>query len=103
MFCFSVLNAAVFENFATLMGWYAYGRSLIMIGNVPITIPIIEYLVIYVTLRMLRHMSIPTWCKPFIVGFSEMLFDFTLDPVAVRMVYSTAEIPFRNWAMDLVH
>ncbi|OLS12712.1 MAG: hypothetical protein RBG13Loki_3658, partial [Promethearchaeota archaeon CR_4] len=35
---------------------------------------------------MLKHTSIPTWCKPFIVGFMGMLFDFTLDPVATHQI-----------------
>lgn len=45
--CFIFLYAAVYENFATLVGWYGYGRSLVMLGNVPITVPVFEYLVIY--------------------------------------------------------
>ncbi len=44
----------MYENFATLMKWYGYGRSLIMIFNVPITVPIVEYLVVYSTLRILQ-------------------------------------------------
>jgi hypothetical protein len=96
--CFVLLNAAVFENFATLMGWYGYGHSIIMIFNVPITIPIIEYLVVYTTLRLLDTMEVPTWCKPILVGFSGMLFDFTLDPVAVRLIYPTAEGTIARWS-----
>ncbi len=96
--CFVLLNAAVFENFATLMGWYGYGRSAIMIFNVPITVPIVEYLVVYTTLRLLDPMEVPTWCKPILVGFSGMLFDFTLDPVSVRLIYDTAEGTIARWS-----
>ncbi len=88
-FCFCVLYAAIYENFATLMGWYRYGQSLIMIFNVPITVPIVEYLVVYASLRLVKHMKFPTWCKPFLVGFMGMLFDFTLDPVALKQVFAT--------------
>ena len=97
LLCFTLLYAAIFENFATLMGWYNYGKSLIMVGNVIITVPVIEYLVVYVTLRLLRTMKISTWCKPFIVGFSGMLFDFSLDPVSVRLIYSTFEGTIGRW------
>jgi hypothetical protein len=97
LLCFTLLYAAIFENFATLMGWYNYGKSLIMVGNVIITVPVIEYLVVYTTLRLLRTMQIPTWCKPFIVGFSGMLFDFSLDPVSVRLIYSTLEGTIGRW------
>ena len=95
-FCF--LNAAVYENFATIMGWYAYGRSLIMIFNVPFSIPLVEYLVIYSSLRLLSWRETPTWAKPFIVGLSGMTFDFSLDPVAIRQVFDTAEGLRGRWS-----
>lgn len=97
MVCFVFLNAAVYENFATLMGWYAYGRSVLMIFNVPLTVPIIEYLVVYTGLKMLSKMEIPTWCKPFIVGFTGMVFDFALDPVAILQVFQTRETLIGRW------
>jgi hypothetical protein len=87
--CFVFLNAAVYENFATLMGWYGYGRSILMIFNVPLTIPILEYLVVYAALRLLGTMDIRTWCKPFIAGTLGMLADLSLDPLAVRQVFQT--------------
>ncbi len=93
MFCFSVFYAAIYENFAVLAGYYDYGKSLLMIGNVPLSVPIIEFLVVYAALRMLRHMNIPTWCKPFIVGLSGTLFDFTLDPVSVRLICPDLQYP----------
>jgi len=86
--CFTFLYAAVYENFATRMGWYAYGPSLLMIANVPLSIPIIEYLVVYATLRLLGFTEMPAWCKPIIVGFVAMLFDFSLDPIAVKLIHS---------------
>ncbi len=97
MFCFCVLYAAIYENFATLMGWYNYGRSLIMIFNVPITVPLVEYLIVYVSLRMVKYMNVPTWCKPIIVGFMGMLFDFSLDPVAIKQIFLTDEGIIGRW------
>ena len=52
-FCF--FNAAVFENFATVMGLYGYGRSLLMVFNVPLSVPLVEWLVVYTTLRLLAQ------------------------------------------------
>jgi len=98
MVCFCLLDAAVYENFATLMGWYGYGRSLLMIFNVPLTVPIVEFLVIYSTLRMLQTMKIPTWCKPFIVGLAGMIFDFSMDPLATMQVVATREGTIGRWS-----
>jgi hypothetical protein len=95
--CFVFLNAAVFENFATLMGWYGYGRSILMLFNVPVTIPILEYLVVYSSLRILGKMNIKTWCKPFIVGAFGLLADLSLDPLAVRQVFNTQEGTIGRW------
>lgn len=95
--CFVLLNAAVFENFATLMGWYGYGRSVLMLFNVPLSVPILEYLVVYSSLRILGAMKIRTWCKPFIVGVFGMLVDLSLDPLAVRQVFATQERTIGRW------
>jgi hypothetical protein len=97
MICFCLLYAAVYENFATLVGYYGYGRSIIMIFNVPLTVPLIEFLVVYTTIRILSYMDIPSWCKPFIVGLSGMMFDFTLDPIAIKQVFTTDEGIIGRW------
>ena len=54
--CFVFLNAAVFENFAVLQGWYGYGRSVLMLFQVPLSVPILEYLVVYSSLRIMSAM-----------------------------------------------
>lgn len=98
MICFVALNAAVYENFATLMGWYGYGRVLFRIGNVPLSVPLIEYLIVYATLRMLDHMAVPTWTKPFVVGLSGMLLDFSLDPISIKLINATREGVIGRWS-----
>jgi hypothetical protein len=98
LFCFIVFYAGAYENLGTILPLYHYGRSFIMIANVPITVPIIEYLVVYAALRMLGKMRIPTWCKPLIVGFFGMLQDFTLDPLAVRQVFQTTGGAIGRWS-----
>lgn len=98
LLCFCLLYASVYENFATLMKWYGYGRSLLMIGNVPLTIPIVEYLVVYTGLRLAESMALPEWTKPFFVGFQAMVFDFSLDPVSVKLVRDTQEGRIGRWS-----
>lgn len=95
-FCF--LYAAVYENFATLMGWYGYGRSILMVFNVPLSVPLVEYLVVYSSLRLLALTKAPTWTKPFIVGLSGMVFDFSLDPLALRQIFETHEGRIGRWS-----
>lgn len=97
LFAFCFLYAAVYENFATLQKWYGYGRSILMVFNVPFTIPLVEYLVVYSTLRLLEHSGSPLWTRPLVAGLSGMLFDFSLDPVALRQVFSTAEGRTGRW------
>jgi len=95
--CFVLFYAAVFENFATLMGWYGYGRSVLMIFNVPASVPVMEYLVVYSGLRLADAMKIPTWCKPIFVGVMGVLTDFSLDPLAVSQRFATHEGTIGRW------
>ncbi len=98
MICFCLLDAAIYENLATIQGLYAFGKSMLMIFNVPITVPLIEYLVIYSTLRILQATKVPTWVKPFVVGVSGMIFDFALDPVATMQVFATPDGTIGRWS-----
>ena len=99
MVCFTFLYGAVFENFATLAGYYGYGRSILMIFNVPLTVPLIEFLVVYAGLRLTAKMRMPGWARPVVTGLMAMLFDLSLDPLAVRQVYpGVAEPPIGRWS-----
>ncbi len=101
---FVFFYAAAFENVAVFMGsigkegFYSYGRSILMIFNVPITVPIIEFLIVYSTLRVLKTINIPSWTKPFITGLTAMIFDFSLDPVAVKQIFQTSEGIIGRWS-----
>jgi hypothetical protein len=95
---FTCCYAAVYENGASLAGLYGYGRSLLMIGIVPFSVPALEYLVLYAALLMLEKMRLPTWCKPFVVGFWGLLQDFSLDPLAVRQVFVSEGRPIGRWS-----
>jgi hypothetical protein len=96
-FGFVFLYASIFENFAVVNGWYVYGRSLLMIGDVPLSVPLIEMDVLVVGLWMLDKMHIPDWCKPFVVGLLGMLQDFSLDPLAVRQVFVSQGLTSGRW------
>lgn len=105
-FAFTFFYAAVFENGATWANrngyqFYDYGRSLLMLGNVPFSVPALEYLVVYAALRMLEKMRLATWAKPFIVGAWGMLQDLTLDPLAVRQVFASEGRSIGRWSWTL--
>ena len=100
-FAFVFLYASIYENFAVVQGWYVYGKSLLMIGDVQLSIPLIEMDVVITTLWLLEKMEIPTWCKPFIVGLFGMLQDFTIDPVAVRQVFTVQSVTSGRWSWIL--
>ena len=96
-FCFVFLYASIYENFAVVQGWYIYGRSLLMVADVPLSVPLIEMDVLITGLWLLEKMQIPAWCKPFIVGLFGMLQDFSLDPLSVRQVHTVDGFTSGRW------
>lgn len=102
-FTFTVLYASVYENFAVGQGWYFYGRSLMMIGDVPFSVPLIEMDVLFVSLWLLEKMDLPVWCKPFFAGLMGILQDFSLDPHAVRQVFSVNGLTSGRWTWVVPH
>lgn len=99
MFCFVFLYAAVFENFATIVGYYGYGRSFLMIFNVPLSVPLMEYLVVYSGLKLTGKMNMPGWSRAIVTGMMGMLFDLSLDPLAVRQIHAgVSEKPIGRWS-----
>lgn len=100
-FAFCFLYAGVYENGAVLAGMYDYGRSLLMLGKVPFSVPALEFVVLYTALVTLERMAVPTWAKPFLVGSWGLLQDFTLDPLAVRQVYESEGHAVGRWTWAL--
>ena len=96
-FGFIFLYASIYENFAVVQGWYIYGRSLLMVGDVPLSVPLIEMDVLITGLWLLEKMKVPEWCKPFIVGLFGMLQDFSLDPLTVRQVFTVNGVTSGRW------
>jgi hypothetical protein len=97
-FGFVFLYASVYENFAVVQGWYIYGHSLLRIGDVPLSVPLIEMDVLVTALWLLEKMGIPNWCKPFIAGLFGMLQDFALDPYTVRQVFNVNGLTSGRWS-----
>jgi hypothetical protein len=102
-FGFVFLYAGIYENFAVVQGWYIYGRSILMIGDVPLSVPLMEMDVLITGLWLLEKMEIPDWCKPFIVGLFGMLQDFSLDPLSVRQIFSVNGVTSGRWTWLLPH
>lgn len=96
-FAFVFLYASLYENAATVLGLYSFGRSLVMIGFVPASIPLIEVCVLITGFWLLEKTSLPDWTKPLIIGLFGMLQDFSLDPLAVQQVYTTAGVTSGRW------
>ena len=96
-FAFVFLYASIYENAAVTLGLYSFGRSLVMIGFVPASVPLIEICVLITGFWLLEKTSLPNWTKPFLIGLFGMLQDFSLDPLAIRQVYPTTGIISGRW------
>ena len=94
---FVFLYAGLFENFAVVNGWYVYGRSLLMFGDVPLSVPLLEMDVLITGLWILEKMSIPVWCKPFALGLFGMLQDLSLDPLSARQTFTVEGATSGRW------
>jgi Carotenoid biosynthesis protein len=97
-FSFVLFYASIYENFAVVQGWYVYGHALLMVGDVPLSVPLLEVDVLIAVLWLLEKMEIPVWCKPFIVGLFGTLQDFSLDPYAVRQVFTVNGLTRGRWS-----
>ena len=96
-FAFVFLYASIYENAAIVMGLYSYGRSLVMIGFVPASVPLIEVCVLITGFWFLEKTSLPDWAKPPIIGLFGMLQDFSLDPLAVRQINTVGDVVSGRW------
>jgi len=94
---FMFVYASIYENAAIVMGLYSYGRSLNMIGFVPASVPIIEAGVLITGIWFLQKTRVPKWAWPPIVGLFGMLQDFSLDPLAIRQVFTAGGVSSGRW------
>lgn len=96
-FAFVFLYAMIYENGAGVRGLYTFGRSIVMFGYVPATIPLIEVCVLLTGFWLLERVGVPDWTKPVIIGLFGMLQDFSLDPLAIRQVYTVGGVVSGRW------
>jgi hypothetical protein len=97
LFAFVFCYASIYENAAIVMGLYSYGRSLVMIGFVPASVPLIEACVLITGFWFLEKTAISKWVWAPIIGLFGMLQDFSLDPLAVRQVHTVGEVTSARW------
>ncbi len=97
MFAFVFIYASIYENAAIVMGLYSYGRSLVMIGFVPASVPLIEACVLITGIWFLEKTSVPKWAWAPIVGLFGMLQDFSLDPLAIRQIHTVGGVTSGRW------
>ena len=97
MFAFVFLYASIYENAAIVMGLYSYGRSLVMIGFVPASVPLIEACVLITGIWFLEKTSLPKWAWAPIIGLFGMLQDFSLDPLAIRQIHAVGGVTSGRW------
>jgi len=97
LFAFIFIYASVYENAAIVMGLYSYGRSLVMVGFVPLSVPLIEAMVLITGLWFLKNTSMPKWAWAPIVGLFGMMQDFSLDPLAIRQIHTVGEVTSGRW------
>jgi hypothetical protein len=97
MFAFVFVYASLYENAAIVMGLYSYGRSLVMIGFVPASVPLIEACVLITGIWFLEKTSVPKWAWAPIVGLFGMLQDFSLDPLAIRQIHTVGGVTSGRW------
>ena len=97
LFAFVFLYASVYENAAIVMGLYSYGRSLVTIGFVPASVPLIEAGVLITGFWFLEKTSVPKWAWAPIIGLFGMLQDFSLDPLAIRQVHTAGTVTSGRW------
>lgn len=86
--CCFVLAAAIFEHVGVLTGNYAYDQHrLMMFGLIPLSILLIEALIMYSAMVLFESMNMPKWSVIWFVGFLSTIQDMTIDPVYVNDTY----------------
>ncbi len=93
-----IVAAGLYENAGVAGGVYDYSLSRILLfGKVPIAILMFEAAIFYTAFRLTEHLKVPTWGRPFIVGFFAMIQDITIDPVAVFDLHEIGGIISGRW------
>lgn len=83
-----VVFASVFENIGVATDQYVYDlHRTMLVGAVPLAVPLVEAAIVYVALRFTEMVGIPAWGRPLVVGLLASMQDLTMDPTAIHDGY----------------
>lgn len=96
--CCFILAAAIFEHVGVLTGNYSYDQHrLMMFGLIPLSILLIEAVIMYSAMVLFESMNMPQWSIIWFVGFLSTLQDMTIDPVYINDTYIYNGIASGQW------
>lgn len=97
--CCFVLGAAIFEHVGVLIvGAYDYDANrIMMIGELPLSILLIEAVTVYTGMLLFEKMQLPKWSSLWIVGFWCMFADVGIDPVYAFDTYEINGVMRAQW------
>jgi len=64
---------------------YQYGRFLIMLGPVPLSVAVGWGIILYSAMAFADSLAFPSWAAPALVGLLGLNIDLTMDAVAIRL------------------
>jgi hypothetical protein len=64
---------------------YQYGRFLIMLGPVPLSIAVGWAIILYSAMAFADSLALPAWATPALVGLLGLNIDLAMDAVAIRL------------------
>ena len=102
--CCFILAAAIFEHVGVLTGNYWYDQHRIMMfGLIPLSILMIESVIMYSAMVLFEYMRMPTWTIVFFVGLLSTVQDMTIDPVYVNDTYVYDGIASGQWNWSIYY
>lgn len=73
---------------------YQYGEFLLMLDGAPICIGLGWAVIIYSGMEFVKHLAMPDYARPFLVGLLALNLDLAMDVIAIRL-------GFWNWVIPL--
>ena len=75
---------------------YHYGQFFLMLDGAPICIGLGWAVIIYSGMEFVKHLSMPDYARPFLVGMLALNLDLAMDVIAIRLGFWNWEIPL-DW------
>lgn len=73
---------------------YHYGKFFLMLDGAPICIGLGWAVIIYSGMEFVKHLEMPDYARPFLVGMLALNLDLAMDAIAIRL-------GFWNWVIPL--